>query len=234
MTNSVLILYYAPDAPTVEKVRVDLTNYGVNVTHRFNNPIIFIPTPAMVASSKTFTATGGSSTLSCSNSFIISQAVTLSNSGGTLPTGFTVGAVYFVVAQTSSTIKLSATVGGTAITPSDAGTGTHTITDMSIAGTNQIGFNLGFFDNAFDLQFTLMVDSSPGTFNFATGTTDYEKLAYLALDPIAGKNPKIIQINGGPTYAFQIEAFRFPWLSGQANLAQNCTMSCRLTKYLPM
>lgn len=132
---------------------VTLTNMGVSIVHRFNNPIVFIPTPAL--------------------------------SG-------------------------------------------------QIAGANQIGFNLGFYDNSFDLTFTLMDDLSPGTFTFSASGTNYEKLVYMAADPVVGKQYKTITINSGQAYPCQIEAFRFPWLQGRANLSQDAMISLRLCAPLKM
>jgi len=47
---------------------------------------------------------------------------------GTLPAGLTAGRVYYVVNGTSGTFQVAATVGGTGITTTSAGTGTHTAT----------------------------------------------------------------------------------------------------------
>lgn len=47
---------------------------------------------------------------------------------GTLPTGFSAGTTYYVVASTTNTLELSATVGGSAINSSGTQGGTHTVT----------------------------------------------------------------------------------------------------------
>jgi hypothetical protein len=47
---------------------------------------------------------------------------------GTVPTGFTAGQLYYVVARTSTTFELSAVPGGTAINSTTTGSGTHTAT----------------------------------------------------------------------------------------------------------
>ena len=95
----------------------------------------------------TFTATGSSATLTCTPS-AIAQAieplstgdrVQVSNVGGALPTGLSANTDYFVVnpvatigspvpSLTNYTFQLSATLGGSAISPSAAGTGVNTVT----------------------------------------------------------------------------------------------------------
>ena len=46
---------------------------------------------------------------------------------GALPTGFTAGTIYYVVARTADTFQLAATVGGAAINASGSQSGTHTV-----------------------------------------------------------------------------------------------------------
>lgn len=80
----------------------------------------------------TFAATGGNANLTFSyEDFIDGQAVRLFTSG-TLPSNFATGTQYFIVKTTDArgrtlTIGLSATVGGTLVTPSNSGSGTHTV-----------------------------------------------------------------------------------------------------------
>ena len=54
------------------------------------------------------------------------DAVVFRTSGG-LPTGLTVGTVYYVVNKATDTFKVAATVGGAAINTSSAGSGTHSV-----------------------------------------------------------------------------------------------------------
>lgn len=61
-----------------------------------------------------------------------SDPVVLSTTGA-LPTGFTAGTTYYVVASTTNTFQLSATVGGTAINSSGTQSGTHTVTPAQAA-----------------------------------------------------------------------------------------------------
>ena len=50
----------------------------------------------------------------------------------TLPAGLTVGVVYYLVSVTTDTFKVALTLGGTAVTISDTGTGTHTFGDCGL------------------------------------------------------------------------------------------------------
>lgn len=61
------------------------------------------------------------------------EAVVLSTSGA-LPTGLTAGTIYYLVARTDNTFELAATVGGTPINTSSAGSGTHTATVKTYVG----------------------------------------------------------------------------------------------------
>lgn len=51
------------------------------------------------------------------------QVVLFTGAGGTIPTGFTAGTVYFIVSASGITFELSATSGGSAINSSSTGSG---------------------------------------------------------------------------------------------------------------
>ncbi len=82
---------------------------------------------ATVPSTATFT--NGSANIGLTNTCAAGDMVVLSTSSA-LPTNFTAGTVYYVIATSlsSSNIQLSATPGGSAITAGSAGTGTQTAT----------------------------------------------------------------------------------------------------------
>jgi hypothetical protein len=101
----------------------------------------------------------------------------------------------------------------------------------AVLGTNNIAMNLGFFDNAFDLSFQL--HDGPGTFNFTSPTTAYEKLVFMAADPTVGKQPKTLTLNG-TAFTGHIESLRVPFQPGQKDLVIMGTLSFRLTANLPM
>jgi hypothetical protein len=95
-------------------------------------------TPTYTASSATISVPGISTWW-----YVLNEPVTLSSSGGSVPTGFSSGTVYYVVSpnQGASTFSLAATPGGTAIAPSDTGSGTQSIglaTDYSAIQVDQL------------------------------------------------------------------------------------------------
>jgi hypothetical protein len=83
----------------------------------------------------------------------------------------------------------------------------------SAIGANVFPINLGMVGNSFDLSF--MLHDGPGTFNFASGTTNFEKLEYLANYV---KNAKILTLNGTAFYG-QIESINIPWEAGKKDLS---------------
>jgi hypothetical protein len=131
-------------------VSVDLTSLNVSVTHRYSNPIIFLPTPAAAGST---------------------------------------------------------------------------------IGSNIIAINIGFFNNSFDVSFQLT--DGPGTFNFSSPSTNYEKIMYLTADPDVGKQTKTLTLNG-TAFVGHIENVSIPFRPGQKNLVINGSLAFRLTKDLPM
>jgi hypothetical protein len=85
---------------------------------------------AAAAQNYTVGFTNGSANITGSNLPPVGSVVQLSTTG-TLPTGFSSGTNYYVVSNTSNTtITLSATLGGTAITAGSAGTGTQAMTSL--------------------------------------------------------------------------------------------------------
>ncbi len=60
------------------------------------------------------------------------QLVTLTTSN-TLPAGVTTDTLYYIVGRTATSVSLALTAGGSVITLSDAGTGTHKIVPFTIA-----------------------------------------------------------------------------------------------------
>lgn len=83
----------------------------------------------------TFTAVAATDV--CTNALLYllnGTQVTVSNSGGALPTGLSANTTYYVISTSALTYKLSATLGGSAIDITGAGTGTHTI-KVGVRGT---------------------------------------------------------------------------------------------------
>jgi hypothetical protein len=87
--------------------------YAPNTAWRFNSQIDSRP-PYNYG---TGTFTSSNPTIALLNNFPTGQAVQLS---GSLPTGFSASTTYYVINPTSTTIQLSATSGGSAITPTSS------------------------------------------------------------------------------------------------------------------
>lgn len=100
----------------------------------FNNGLIWGPismTFTIVSPPTTLITVGSTTDLS------IGLPIVFSNSGGALPTPLVAGDTYYIVSiPSSTTITVSATKGGTAISITSAGTGTHT---LSNGGQVQLG-----------------------------------------------------------------------------------------------
>ncbi len=103
-----------------------------------------------------------------------------------------------------------------------------TAKDTTVAGANQVGINIGFVNEAFDVTFTF--NDGLGTLDFITpGTTNYEKLVYMAYK----KNVKTLIING-LRITGHIENFSVPWRAGQKDLAINGSFAFRYVKDVKM
>ena len=105
---------------------------------------------------------------------VITSTVSLSDgtaiqlqSTGSLPTGLTVGTVYYVINSTGTSFNLSATYDGTAINTSSAGSGTHSITSRGIPLAS-----LGGASDAPTVQNNILV-SDTSRFVMVFGTNDY-------------------------------------------------------------
>jgi hypothetical protein len=84
--------------------------------------------PSADKSTATATFTNASANIGWTNTLSVGQPVYFTNAGGGLPTNFTSGTVYYVIATglSGTNIQVAATPGGTAITAGSAGTGTQT------------------------------------------------------------------------------------------------------------
>jgi hypothetical protein len=89
------------------------------------------------------------------------------NTTGALPTGLSVGTVYYVVGSTGTTCNLSLTYGGAAINTSGSQSGTQSFSPRGIV-VNQLG---GASDVPVIQNFVFVSDAS--RFVFAFGTNDY-------------------------------------------------------------
>ena len=94
-------------------------------------------------------------------------------------------------------------------------------------GENSVPINLGFIVNAYDITFDLY--DGPGTFNFSTPSTDYEKLEHLANYVLDVKTLTL----DGQTFTGHIENMRIDWIAGKKNVSEGCTMTFHTTKDVP-
>lgn len=97
-----------------------------------------------INSEKTFTASGSTLT-SSAHAMPVGTMVKLTTTN-TLPAGLSVGTVYYIVTSATNTFALSATLGGSAITTTSGGTGTHTVNAYSAPLTFPIGVKAATFD----------------------------------------------------------------------------------------
>ena len=99
---------------------------------------------------------------------VAGDAVVFSTTGA-LPTGLTVGTVYYVISAglTANAFEVSATAGGSAINTSSAGSGTHSVTDVytSIPAGDQWQF--AQFNN---FVFAVQINTAPQVFDLTSST----------------------------------------------------------------
>jgi hypothetical protein len=110
-------------------------------------------------------ASPGVVTLPISFSFPNGTAITFTTTGA-LPTGLSVGTIYYVVNASANTFEVSTTLGGSPITTSGAGSGIHQVSPRGIDL-----FDLGDADTPLYQNFLTVSDSS--RFVIAFGTNDY-------------------------------------------------------------
>lgn len=118
-----------------------------------NVDIISVPGEASVAFAPTLTTTNyaiSGVTFTASNSggdllltyngtvaLATNVAITVSNSGGALPTGLSTNTAYYVTVISGTTFKVSASAGGSFIAYTDAGSGTNSFTAINLAQPKQ-------------------------------------------------------------------------------------------------
>ena len=98
----------------------------------------------------------------------------------------------------------------------------------SVLGSNTMAINIGFTRNDINLSFTLK--DGPGTYNFGTPSTNYEKIMYLANYV---KNAKTLTL-GTQKFYCHITAVNIPWVAGMKNLTTQGNISLILTANLVM
>lgn len=101
---------------------------------------------------------------------LVADDVVVFTTSGALPTGLVAGKPYYVLSAnlTANTFKVSLTSGGTAVATSSAGSGTHTLTQVSttILGLDRLGFRVKQTDGTIE---TVKVGSGVHRVNLASG-----------------------------------------------------------------
>ena len=145
-------------------------NFGEDLIYGFRGGPIYYWDASFGLSPASFTVTiGASAVVTTSISLINNTPVVLTNSGypSALPTGLSVGTVYYVKNTTGTTFNLSLTPGGAAITTSGTQSGTHYIMPNGVNITSLAGSS----DAPIIQNFIFVSDVS--RFVFAFGCNDY-------------------------------------------------------------
>jgi len=145
-------------------------NFGEDLIYGYRGGPIYYWDASFGLSPASFTVTiGASAVVTTSISLVNNTPVVLTNSGypSALPTGLSVGTVYYVKNTTGTTFNLSATPGGAAITTSGSQSGTHYIMPNGVNITSLAGSS----DAPIIQNFIYVSDVS--RFVFAFGCNDY-------------------------------------------------------------
>ena len=145
-------------------------NFGEDLIYGFRGGPIYYWDASFGLSPASFTVTiGASAVVTTSISLVNNTPVVLTNSGypSALPTGLSVGTVYYVKNTTGTTFNLSATPGGAAITTSGTQSGIHYIMPNGVNITSLAGSS----DAPIIQNFIFVSDVS--RFVFAFGCNDY-------------------------------------------------------------
>jgi len=145
-------------------------NFGEDLIYGYRGGPIYYWDASFGLSPASFTVTiGASAVVTTSISLVNNTPVVLTNSGypSALPTGLSVGTVYYVKSSTGTTFNLSLTPGGAAITTSGSQSGTHYIMPNGVNITSLSGSS----DAPIIQNFIYVSDVS--RFVFAFGCNDY-------------------------------------------------------------
>ena len=151
-------------------------NYGQDLIYgpRGGNIYYWNATIGLFPNTLTSITNASPAVVTANTSFSDGTAVRLQSTGN-LPTGLTIGTIYYVVNSTGTTFNLSATYGGSAINTSSAGSGTHSITSSGIPLSS-----LGGASDAPVIQNNILV-SDTSRFVMVFGCNDYGS---TSIDPM--------------------------------------------------
>lgn len=151
-------------------------NYGQDLIYgpRGGNIYYWNATIGLFPNTLTSITNASPAVVTANTSFSDGTAVRLQSTGN-LPTGLTIGTIYYVINSTGTTFNLSATYGGSAINTSSAGSGTHSISSSGIPLSS-----LGGASDAPVVQNNILV-SDTSRFVMVFGCNDYGS---TSIDPM--------------------------------------------------
>lgn len=132
-----------------------------------NSDLTWIPCSKVTALTSISNASPAVFTLA-SHGLSAGDAIVLSTSGS-LPTGLTVGTVYYVLSSglTANAFTVSTTAGGTAVNTSSAGSGTHSFTGYYTAVPTNDQWQFAQFNN---YVFAVQINTAPQVFDLSSST----------------------------------------------------------------
>jgi hypothetical protein len=143
-------------------------NFGQDLVYGYRGGAMYYWNASVGVSLSTFTVTIASpGVFTLSNGSLINGMAIALTSTGTLPTGLTIGTVYYVVNASGSTFQLSTTFGGSAINTSGSQSGTQYIVPNGLPITSLGGAS----DVPAFVNLVLVSDTS--RFTIAFGCTPY-------------------------------------------------------------
>ena len=143
-------------------------NFGQDLVYGYRGGAMYYWNASVGVSLNTFTVTIASpGVFTLNNGSLINGMAIALTSTGTLPTGLTIGTVYYVVNASGSTFQLSATFGGAAINTSGSQSGTQYVVPNGLPSTSLGGAS----DVPALVNFGMVSDTS--RFTIAFGCTPY-------------------------------------------------------------
>lgn len=143
------------------------SNFGEDLIYAPVGGAIYYWDATIGTSPAAFTVTIASPGVVTTSASLANGTAIMLNTTGSLPTGLTVGTVYYVVASTGTSFSLAATYGGAGINTSGTQSGTHTISNRGIPITS-----FGGASSVPTIQNAIFV-SDTSRFVFAFGANDY-------------------------------------------------------------
>tara|TARA_R100001369_G_scaffold28643_1_gene51472 strand:+ start:149 stop:1930 length:1782 start_codon:yes stop_codon:yes gene_type:complete len=169
-----------------------LTGSGYSHSTITTAPVITVSAPT----AKTFnaaSAVAGDTITVVNHGFVPDDSVTYSRNSGTVIAELTDGGTFFIVATTEDTLKLSATLGGSAITMTDGASENHTLTGETATATAILGPGGARGSSVAHTGWTKVTVGTGGR----AGRVHYETLVAGGITGDAGNSNDSIQLTSG-------------------------------------